>query len=147
MARYVDGAGAVAAWINAQETLVGKGMPLANGVHLSEPRSSSSGAVASVQEILRGDFEGFDDVRVTFEVKAVGGERGARGLAERAARHLANTIMDGLVGPAVTVTTRSGDVVQIIHAHTPNGPTFTGVVTGEAVYRFDVTVRCRDAFP
>lgn len=142
--RYIDAAGAVRAWVNARPGLCGKGNPLTNGVHLGEVRSSSSGPVASVQEIAPSEAdEAVHDARVSFEVRSVGSEAGARADGERAARALANAITVGLRGNPATVVLPSGDTVRILCAHSPSGPILSGVIGGEIRYRFDVTFRCQ----
>jgi hypothetical protein len=142
--RYCDAAGAMRVWVNAYPGLCGKGNPLANGVHLGKPRSASTGAVAGCQEITpRVTGDDYDDVRLSFTVRSVGSEAGARAAAERACRALANAVTTGLRGNPATVTTQEGDLVRLLYAHSPQGPTFTGDVGGEAEYRFDATVRCQ----
>ena len=143
--RVVDAAGALRAWVNAQTDLVGKGKPLANGVHLSRPRSTSQGAIGWVQEITPSIVtDGYHDARLSFEVTAVGSEEGARGSALTACKALANTVLDGIRRPA-TVTTGLGEDVRLLWAdpESAQGPSFSGDVTGEALYRWDVTIRCQ----
>lgn len=145
MSWYVDGAGVGRAVPHAIPGLCGKGNPVTNGVHLSKVRSSSSGVVASAEEIPpRNTSDVADEVRISYSVKAVGSEAGARAQAEAAARAIANAVTAHDRWP-MTVTTQGGDVVRVLWAHTPEGPTFSGDVGGEVTYRFDVTYRCQGA--
>lgn len=140
--RYCDAAGAMRVWVNTRPGLTGKGNPLANGVQLGQVRSASSGAVASCQEITpRVTGDDFDDVRLSFEVRAVGSEAGARASAEQACRALANAVTTGLRGNPAAVTTAQGEAVRLLYSHSPQGPTFSGDVGGEVLYRFDITIR------
>lgn len=144
--RVVDGAGALRAWVNTRPGLTGKGNPLPNGVHLSEVRAPASGPIASCVEIAPRDVdEAWDDVRLSFAVKSVGSEEGARRSAEAAARALANAVTTGLRGNPAVVTLPSGDVVRVLIAHSPQGPTMTGNVGGQVTYTFDATFRCQPA--
>jgi hypothetical protein len=142
--RYVDGPGVAKALINGTAGLTGKGAPLANGVVLSEVRSSSQGAIATVAEIPpRVTWDAYDDVRLSFTVSSVGSEEGARGQAELAARSLAETLLGLQNGPPVTVTTRRGDVVVVRTTHSLEGPTLAGDIRGRLTYRVDATLRCQ----
>jgi hypothetical protein len=138
----VDAEGAVKVYLNTYPGLTGSGNPLANGIHLGKARSPSKGAIGELQAGPRTPNDISDDVRIQFRVKAVGSEGGARALAERACRKLAEAIL-ALTGTGVTVTTSQGDLVRLLVAGDPQGPTFTGDVGGEATYTFDALIRCQ----
>jgi len=140
----VDAAGAAKALVEGFTGLTGRGNPLTNGVHLSrDVRSSHQGPVASVEEIPpRVVDDGWDDARVSFAVRAVGSEEGARWAAGEAARQLLTRLL--AVGPwPVDVTVKDGARVRVLRPHSPEGPTLTGDNGGQVTYRVDITLRCQ----
>lgn len=142
MGLYVDVEGACAAWATALPTLVGKGNPLAQGVHLSARRSPGEGAVAILEVIGRdGVSDVSDDARLSFAVSGIG-TGGGRRVAEKAARALAEALA-ALQRAPVTVTTADGDAVRLLGADLISGPTLAGDLGGEITYRVDATMRCQ----
>jgi hypothetical protein len=139
----VDVEGAVRVYVNTYPGLTGDGNPLANGVHIGKARSPARGAIAELEAIgPRALTDISDDARVTFRVHAVGSERGAREVAEYAARKLAEAVL-ALSGAQVAVQTRQGEWVRLIVAGRSAGPTFTGDVNGRCTYTFDATFVCQ----
>jgi hypothetical protein len=139
----VDIEGAMRVYLNGYPGLVGAGNPVTNGVHIAAVRSPSRGVI--VQQTLitpRTTDDTTDDARLTYQVRAVGSEQGAREVAELAARRLA-TALHALDGNGVTVTTRRGDHIKLIVAGSVAGPTFAGDLGGEVQYRVDVSVRAQ----
>lgn len=138
----VDAEGAAKVYLHSYPGLCGAGNPLANGIHLGKARSPSKGAIGELQVSSRTPTDISDDVRIQVRVKAVGSEGGARALAERACRKVAEAIL-ALTGSGVTVTTSQGDLVRLLVAGDPQGPVFTGDLGGEATYTFDALIRCQ----
>lgn len=139
----VDVEGAVRAYVNAYPGLCGAGNPLANGVHIGKARSSSRGAIGEIELISPRTIDDITDTAtVSFAIKAVGSERGAREVAELACRKLAEAVR-ALSGAPVIVTTGRGDQVKLLVAGDSQGPTFGGDIGGEATYLFDATFRCQ----
>ena len=142
MTIYVDAEAAGAVWAQALPWLVGRGNPLAQGVHLSARRSPGEGAVAILEVIGRdGTSDVSDDARVSFAVSGIG-TGGGRRVAERGARALAEALA-ALQRAPVTVTTPGGDTVRILGADLISGPTLAGDLGGEVTYRVDATLRCQ----
>ena len=139
-ADVVDVEGAMRAWINAYPGLCGRGNPLTNGVHIADVRSPSSGAIAQ-QTLTPGGR--IDDIthtaRMSWEIRAVGSEEGARLAAGRAARALAQALLT-LSGAAVTVTTKAGELVRILVVDNVQGPAMSGESGGQVRYAVDATV-------
>lgn len=139
----VDVEGAVRAYVNGFPGLCGAGNPLANGVHIGVGRSPSRGAVAELEVIPPVTVDDTThDARVTFRVRAVGSESGARLLAGTAARKLLDAVL-ALSGAEVIVTTAAGEQVRILVAGQSAGPTYGGNLGGEAAYVCDATFRCQ----
>lgn len=127
------------AYLHAVPGLTGKGNPLANGVHLQDVRSPSSGAIA--QQTLIGPTAVDDAVhsaRLSYEVSAVGSEDGAIAEAGRAARALASAL-HALRTPR-TVTTRAGELVRLLTTGDVSGPVQSGQVGNRAFYTVEATV-------
>jgi hypothetical protein len=139
----VDVEGAVRSYVMAYPGLTGAGNPLAGGVHLQRRRSPSRGAVADMQVVPPVTLDDTTHTaRVTFAVRAVGSEDGARYQALTACRRLAEAVL-ALSGRAVVVTTGMGEQVRLIVAGESAGPTFGGDQGGECTYLFDATFRCQ----
>jgi hypothetical protein len=143
--QVVDAEAAVREWANGFSALCGKGNPLANGVHLGPPRSPSAGAIAGMQLISpRQTIDYADDARVSFSVKAVGGETAARLLAQRAANALAEAVLS-MRGRPTVVTIPGGGQVRILCCDNLDGPTYAGDQGGESTYLVDATFRMQGA--
>ena len=141
----VDVEGAMRAYLHAYPGLVGLGNPITNGIHISDVRSPAKGVI--VQQTLispRSTDDTTDDARLSYRVRAVGGERAPREVAEYAARRLA-TALHALSGTEVDVTTKRGERVRLLIAGGIQGPTWGGDLGGEAHYLVDVTVRAQPA--
>lgn len=144
MTIYVDAEGAAAVWAKALPGLVGRGNPLAQGVHLSARRSPGEGAVAILAVIGRdATSDVSDDARLSFAVSGIG-TGGGRRVAEKAARALAEQLA-ALQRTPVTVTTPDGAAVRLLGADLISGPTYAGDLGGEVTYRVDATLRCQAA--
>lgn len=139
-----DAEGVVLAWVRALPGLTGKGNPIAAGVHLGKPRSPQSGAIA-------GLFVGPSTVDagglghrapVTFEVKAIGGQEGARKQASKAGIALASACRQ-LQGAPVPVSIDEG-TVWIRFAEEVQGPLHVGDVGGEMTYRVSTAFTLSD---
>lgn len=131
-------------WAKAYPDLVGKGKPL-TGVHLTEDaRSPQSGAICSlsVTGTREVDMQGLGDSgRISFEVRAIGGEDGAKAQAKRGANALASALRT-LDGNAAIVTSpgADGETAKLSHAANVNGPVWMGSPSGQATYRVDATL-------
>jgi len=101
---YVDTKGIIRAWINAQTSLVGPGMPLPLGAHLKLLRSPFAGAYALVGIVGGTDTllaEGCHRARVTVSLFGLSQEGAARAAVAYANQLRAlrggNTAMTGAV--------------------------------------------------
>lgn len=139
-----DAEGVCLRWARTYPDLVGRSMPLA-GVHLGDGRSPQAGAIA----VLRVgdstvDQEGAGhSAPITWEVKANGGQDGARRQAFRGAQALAEALRT-LTGRPVFVEA-DGVVVKIQQCHTVQGPLYAGVFGGETTYRVSCVFVLQDA--
>jgi hypothetical protein len=138
-----DAEGVVLTWVRAVPGLVGRNLPLI-GIHLSEPRSPQAGAMATLRVSSADvDQEGLGhSAGVLFEVRANGGQDGARRESMRGARALAVAVRKLTGQPALVVT--SEGTVKISHAHSVQGPLYSGQVGGETVYRVSATFVLQD---
>ena len=141
----VDVEGAVRAYVNAYPGLTGAGNPLPSGVHLRKGRSPSKGAVADMELIPPVTIDdATHTARISFRVRAIGSEDGARYQAMNACRRLAEAVL-ALSGLPAVVTTGMGEHVRLIVAGQSAGPTFGGDQGGESTYIFDATFMCQPA--
>lgn len=132
-------------WAKQYPGLVGRDAPLMGVFLTKDARSPQRGAIASlsVSGSREVDMEGLGDrPRITFEVKAIGGEAGAEAQAERGARALAIALrtLDGSYSPLVTSPTPYSETAKLSHTERVNGPTDMGSPGGEATYRVDATM-------
>ncbi|GAB3250943.1 hypothetical protein [Kineosporia babensis] len=138
-----DAEGVVLSWARSLPGLIGKGRPLV-GVHLSEVRSPQMGAMATLRVSNADvDQDGLGhSAPITFEVRANGGQDGARREAQQGARALAVEVRK-LTGQPVIVQTHEGSV-KIRCAHTVQGPLFSGQIGGETAYRMSAVFVMQD---
>lgn len=130
---YADAEGAIAAWAAHNPTLTGRGNPLAAGLHMTEVRSPSEGAIGYLEILDRTADEVADLPRVSAVIVAK-----SRGVAEVAARAYAHAL-DDLVRDRPLVTTARGEQVLIWAAGDVLGPTYAGDFGSEHAYRVDAT--------
>ncbi|GLY32133.1 hypothetical protein [Kineosporia sp. NBRC 101731] len=129
-----DAEGVVKAWAQSLG-ITGKGKPVAAGIHLGRPRSPQAGAIAGLSVgSSTVDSEGLGHrAGITFEVKAVGGQAGARKQALEGATAIAVECRE-LTGAPVPVE-YDGMTVWIRYCENVQGPLFAGDVGGEITYR------------
>lgn len=139
-----DAEGVVKAWARSVPDLIGRGKPLV-GLHMSEPRSPQIGALATFRvgdaDVDEGGLG--HSAPITFEIRANGGQDGARREAQRGAKALAKAART-LTGQPVIVTTDDDGPVKIRCAHSVKGPLFAGQVGGETVYRVSAVFVMQD---
>jgi hypothetical protein len=131
-------------WAKQYPGLVGKGLPLLNILLTEDARSPQVGAIAtlSVTGSREVDMEGLGDPgRISFEIRAIGGEDGAKAQAKRGANALASALRT-LDGNSVIVTSpgADGETAKLSHAANVNGPAWMGSPSGQATYRVDATL-------
>jgi hypothetical protein len=131
---YADAEGALIAWAAADNTLTGRGNPIAAGLHITDVHSPAEGAIGYVEVLSRTTDDVADMARVSVTVMAR-----KRGVAEAGARAFAERL-HRIVRTAPTVTTSRGDRVKLWAAGDIAGPAFAGEFGGEVGYRVDATL-------
>ena len=131
-------------WAKQYPDLVGKGKPLLNVLLTEDARSPQVGAICtlSVGTGRTVDMQGLgDSAPISWEIRAIGGEDGAKAQAQRGANALASALRT-LDGNAVIVTSPGpdGETAKLSHAERVNGPTWMGSPSGQATYRVDATL-------
>ena len=86
-----------------------------------------------------------DDARISFRVKAVGGELGPRELVGAAMRALIRAVLSLQDAGSQLVQTRRSDIVRLLVAGDTSGPIDGGDYGGEYSQVFDATFRAQDA--
>lgn len=131
----------VKAWLYAWPGLTGPGGALTS-VFLTEPRpgSQAKGAWCVIRQAPGGtvDDSGFGHTaRVGFDVKAKGGEEGAKHQASQACLALARACRAMNGSGEMLVTAKDGTVARLVWCANVVGPSPAGEPNGIATYRLD----------